>query len=365
MNRADRRALEESQEVVGGRVLGRTRSTRNRAPNNPEPGDETPGGEIPIAIEVSEGDVSMRSHTTTEADDEPFGQTTSEAPPDPEPLGHAETEARHTDSFPDTPSVDLQNEVDEFATDDGPSTHGTQPANILSVRGRLFYQNFRCPQTHTIETARIEGSPPWKSFVLLTLPPFSRGQPRRGYTCKKEQLGIRSSRFTALRMLTAQLLRDYIRDHGIPGIHWICPYVDLELDDDRVNNPQRNTYSWMKLEGPDPSFISRGVWNSVLRSEGQGRIDAHYAATGQDPPSSRIHPRLEPASKPMVRGSEARRLGNLGQGTSAESRHPRNLINQKHRGDCHRLRRLRKASSLARQSKELTDNDLEAKHEPG
>ncbi|KAK8093105.1 uncharacterized protein PG998_014506 [Apiospora kogelbergensis] len=83
------------------------------------------------------------------------------------------------------------------------------------------------------------------------------------------------------------------------------------------------------------------------------------------PPSSRIHPRLEPVSKPMVRGSEARRLGNSGLGTSAESRHPRELINQKHCGNGYPPRRLRKASSLARQSKELEDNELEAKHEPG
>ncbi|KAK8039673.1 hypothetical protein PG993_008084 [Apiospora rasikravindrae] len=224
---------------------------------------------------MSDEDSSLRSYTTA-----------AETPFESEPLGHAETEARHTDSFPATSYVDLENEVDIFAINNGAGTHGTQPANILSVHGRQFYENFRCPQTDTIETARIEGSPPWKSFVLLTLPPFSRGRPRRGYTCKKEQLGIRSSRFTDLRMLTAQQLRGYIRDHDVPGIHWICPYVDLDplLNNGRTGYPQRNTYTWMKLDGPEPPFISCGVWNSVLGNQGQGRIDAHYGITGQHLP---------------------------------------------------------------------------------
>ena len=220
-------------------------------------------------------DSSLRSYTTA-----------AETPFESESLGHAETEARHTGSFPGTSFVDLQNEVHVFATNDGPSTRSSLPANILSLRGRLFYQNFRCPQTHTIETARIEGSPPWKSFVLLTLPPFSRGQPRRGYTCKKEQLGIRSSRFTALRMLTARQLKDYIRDNDVPGIHWICPYIDLDplLNNGFAGYLQRNTYTWMKLDGPEPPFISCGVWNSVLSIQGQCRINAHYEITGQHLP---------------------------------------------------------------------------------
>ncbi|KAK7912298.1 hypothetical protein PG985_014779 [Apiospora marii] len=314
MNRADRRALEESQGLLGRGALGRTRSTRNRVGNNPDPGvettegavgttrsthnragtnprlrDETPEGEIPIAIEVSDEDVSMRSHTTTEAEAVPDAQATAESPfepePEPEPLGHAET-ARHTNPIPDTSSLGTEDELDVFATDDGPSTHGTQPTNILTVRGRHFYENFRCPQTGGYETARIEGSPPWKSYVLLTLPPFSRGQTRRGYACKKEQLGLRLSKFESLRMLTSQGLAQYIRANGIPGIFWICPYTNLDplLDDDHVNNPQRNTYTWMKLDGPDPPFVSRGVWNSVVRDEGQDRIETHYQITGQDPP---------------------------------------------------------------------------------
>ncbi|KAK7957631.1 hypothetical protein PG988_012479 [Apiospora saccharicola] len=345
MNRADRRALEESQGLLGRGALGRTRSTRNRVGNNPDPGvettegavgttrsthnragtnprlrDETPEGEIPIAIEVSDEDVSMRSHTTTEAEAVPDAQATAESPfepepehepePEPEPLGHAET-ARQTNSILDTSSLGTEDELDVFATDDGPSTHGTQPTNILTVRGRQFYENFRCPQTGGYETARIEGSPPWKSYVLLTLPPFSRGQPRRGYACKKEQLGIRSSKFESLRMLTSQRLAQYIRLNGVPGIFWICPYTNLDplLDDDHVNNPQRNTYTWMKLDGPDPPFVSRGVWNSVVRDEGQDRIDTHYQIAGQDPPHwSLFIPRPEPAFKLMVHGSGARRL---------------------------------------------------------
>lgn len=310
MNRADRRALEESQGLVGSRALGRTRSTRNRVGNNPDPGvettegavgttrsthnragtnpelrDETPEGEIPIAIEVSDEDVSMRSHTTTGAESVPEVQATAEAPSEPEPLGHAET-ARETTPIPDTSSLGSDNEADAFATDDGPSTHGIQPTNIRTVRGRQFYENFHCPQTGGYETARIEGSPPWKGYVLLTLPPFSRGQPRRGYACKKEQLGMRSSKFESLRILTSQRLAQYIQENGVPGIFWICPYTNLDplLDDDHANNPQRNTYTWMKLDGPDPPFVSRGVWNSVVRDEGQDRIDTHYKITGQDPP---------------------------------------------------------------------------------
>ncbi|KAK8863151.1 beta transducin-like protein het-e4s [Apiospora arundinis] len=313
MNRADRQALEESQGVIGGSALGRTRSTRNRVGNNPESEgsragastrstrnredthpesrDETREGRIPIAIEVSDEDVSMRSHTTTESGSVLDGQATTEAPLGSEPLGHAET-TRDTNPFPDTSTLGTDDEVDEFATDDGPSTRGIQPTNIRHVRGRQFYENFRCPQTGRYETARIEGSPPWKSFVLLTLPPFSRNLPRRGYACKKEQLGIRSSRFDDLPMLTARQLKDYIRENEVPGIYWICPYVDLDplLDDDRVNNPQRNPYSWMKLDGPQPPFISRGVWNSVLKDEGQGLIDAHYEVVGQDPPIQPYHP---------------------------------------------------------------------------
>ncbi|KAK7906455.1 hypothetical protein PG985_016192 [Apiospora marii] len=93
--------------------------------------DETPEGEIPIAIEVSDEDVSMRSHTTTEAESVPDAQATAESPfeSEPVPLGHAET-AKHTNPIPDTSSLDADDEADVFATDDGPSTHGTQPTNI-------------------------------------------------------------------------------------------------------------------------------------------------------------------------------------------------------------------------------------------
>lgn len=40
----------------------------------------------------------------------------------------------------------------------------------------------------------------------------------------------------------------------------------------------------MKLDGPEPPFISCGVWNSVLGNQGQGRIDAHYEIAGQHLP---------------------------------------------------------------------------------
>ncbi|KAK7906346.1 hypothetical protein PG985_016352 [Apiospora marii] len=294
MNRADRRALEESQgvgnnpdpgvETTEGAV-GTTRSTHNRAGTNPRLGDETPEGEIPIAIEVSDEDVSMRSHTTTEAEAVPDAQATAESPlepePEPEPLGHAET-ARACQSY------------SRYFL----SWHRGQIGYIRHGRWTEYSWYPAYEYSH--------GSPPWKSYVLLTLPPFSRGQTRRGYACKKEQLGLRLSKFESLRMLTSQGLAQYIRANGIPGIFWICPYTNLNplLDDDHVNNPQRNTYTWMKLDGPDPPFVSRGVWNSVIRDKGQDRIETHYQITGEDPPLEPL-----PSSARAVLQADGARLG--------------------------------------------------------
>ncbi|KAK7906347.1 hypothetical protein PG985_016353 [Apiospora marii] len=110
---------------------------------------------------MSDEDSSLRSYTTA-----------AETPFESEALGHAETKARHPDSFPATSYVDFENEVNVFVANGGPGTHGTQPANILSVHGRQFYENFRCPQTDTNETARIEGSPPARALYFLLFHPL-------------------------------------------------------------------------------------------------------------------------------------------------------------------------------------------------
>ena len=307
------------------------RSTRSSARSGGLLGDNR-FGDIPIAMALDE-DVEMRTHTTTE--DEDVGHTRGDR--------HAETSSRHGDFIdvlddssepgqpgaPDNPgpvdgpsnpgpnddpgsldqgddyvtpgprSLEHLTPTDEFATDDGPATYVTPASGIIERAGREYIEQFTCPQSNALTTARIEGSPKRSNKVTLTLTPSTQGKGRPAYTVKMSELGFSNVKFSTLDMISPSDLRSEIQRHGVPGVLIVAPQTPLNPTAGElacIENPQRYPTTHMKLKLHNGSkWTTRSTWLSLVQG-GQHIIDTHFENVGQDPPN-----------KPLAAASRASR----------------------------------------------------------